>query len=364
MNKETNTEIRKGKTETWMAGVLCLALSCMILGGISGYVAGRSGTGKQEQISSGTSGTEIYEKAREQVVGIQTEADRKGTAGMNAADRISGTGCVITEDGYILTNYHVIEGAVSEDTGVNVLCQDGRNLQAVITGYEATLDLAVLKVDAKELTPVTTGDSDAVHVGDEVYTVGNSLGDMVFAQTKGTVSSPERVVTASIGGEQVPLNVFQMDIHINAGASGSPVYNSRGEVVGIVTAKYVANGLEGLGFALPVNDAMKAAQEMIREGGIPDPAGIGAEYNDPEDGARGAVIDTVVPGGCADQAGVNAGDIIVAVGHRSIKSAAELTAVVKKYRAGEETELTLVSSGETEKKKIVFDTADMVHDGT
>ena len=124
----------------------------------------------------------------------------------------------------------------------------------------------MIQTDAAGLCPVALGDSAALLVGEQVYAVGNSLGEPTLSLSGGIVSALDRVITAAISGEQVELQVFQMDAAVNSGSSGGPVYNDRGEVVGIVTAKYTSSGVEGLGFAIPINDAIQVAEALIRDG--------------------------------------------------------------------------------------------------
>jgi len=351
------------------AKIVCLCLVCALLGGAAGFFAAGAGRKRLEQrltdveaalaaqAGSALSGADIYDMACGQAVGIQTEyavANIFGTAIPGAA---SGTGFVISGDGYVLTNYHIVEKAVQSGTDVSVLLPDGSSAPARIIGCAPALDLAVVLPDAAGLRPVTVGDSAALRVGERVYAVGNNLGEPTLTLSAGTVSALDRVVTASIGGEQVSLRVFQMDTAINSGSSGGPVYNDRGEVVGIVTAKYTSSGVEGLGFAIPISDAMRAAEALIRDGFVRDLADLGAVLSDAPD-APGAAVDSLVPGGCGDRSGLLAGDVITAVDGRRVSGCGELAAVLKSYRAGDSAALTVVRGDKTLTLDVVFDAAE------
>ena len=212
-------------------------------------------------------GPEIYSLACQQAVGIRVEYSTVNLFGIAAPGTAYGSGCVISEDGLILTNYHIVEAAASPDGGdsaVTVLFSDGGSFPAVIAGVKPELDLAVLKIDTEGLDPIVPGDSSALRVGDSIFAIGNALGELAFTQTAGAVSALDREVNAEIGGQQVPIRVFQLDAAVNAGSSGGPVYNDRGQVVGIVFAKYSASGVEGLGFAIPINGLLLTARSLTQ----------------------------------------------------------------------------------------------------
>ena len=155
-----------------------------------------------------------------------------------------------------------------------VLTYDGTTYQATIVGVDEDNDIALLKVDASGVTPVTFGDSDSMTVGDTVYAVGNPLGELEFTMTSGMISALDRTITTSDGTDN-GINMFQIDAAVNAGNSGGPVYNTSGQVIGIVTAKYSSSGVEGLGFAIPVNDAVAIANDLMKNGTVTDRAQLG-----------------------------------------------------------------------------------------
>ena len=189
---------------------------------------------------------DVYDMACRQVVGVTSEITYTNFFGMRSSAAVSGSGFIITPDGYILTNYHVIEDAYKAGLDVTVIMYDGTRYPAQIVGVEADNDVAVLKIDADGLSAVTLGDSDSMRVGDTVYAVGNPLGELEFSMTTGHVSAKDRRIVTESNGDSISM--FQIDAAVNTGNSGGPVYNARGEVVGIVTAKYKSSGVEGIGF--------------------------------------------------------------------------------------------------------------------
>lgn len=183
---------------------------------------------------------------------------------MTSSAAVSGSGFIASSDGYIITNYHVIQNAYEGNFDINVMTHDGTKYIATVVGTEQDNDIAVLKIDAEGLNPVTFGDSDELAVGDTVYAVGNPLGELEFSMSTGHVSAKDRAITTEESA--TPINVFQIDAAVNSGNSGGPVYNDQGQVVGVVNAKYSATGVEGIGFAIPANDAVSIANDLITKG--------------------------------------------------------------------------------------------------
>ena len=316
------------------------------------------------EIDEQLSATAIYENACRQVVGISTEVSYRTYYGVGTGT-VTGTGFVVTEDGYILTNYHVVEAASKGNYPITVMFYNGDNYPATIVGYEDDgSDVAVLKINAEGLTPVTLGDSEQLQVGQTIFAVGNPLGELDYTMTRGMVSAMDREISTS--GDDGTINMFQIDAAVNSGNSGGPVYNMEGEVIGIVTAKYSDTyeemGIEGLGFAIPVNDAIAIANDLMENGYVRGKAYMGINtksysaataeyYNWP----MGAYVYAVVEGSCAESAGIQAGDIITAVNGNAVESVSDLQTVLKGYAAGQEAEITLYRSGSTLTVPIVFD---------
>jgi len=303
--------------------------------------------------------TEIYTLACSQTVGITTEITRTNAFGITSSASVTGSGFIYTADGYIITNYHVIEDADLGGYDVYVRLYTGDTYPATIVGSEPDNDIAVLKIDAEGLNPVAVGDSDKMQVGEWVYAVGNPLGELAYTMTFGMVSALDREISTE---ESTTINMFQIDAAVNSGNSGGPVYNSMGQVIGIVTAKYSSAGVEGLGFAIPINDAVSIAQELIEKGYVSGkaymgitvttvPSSVAQYYNMVE----GAFVYAVDENSCAAEAGLKVGDIITAIDNREVKSSSDLIAAKKKYRAGDTATLTVYRSGEYLDLSITFD---------
>ena len=373
------------------AKALCMCLVCALLGGIcgAGLMAGSMNDRiaameekleeqTKESLSIGQTSTTpapvsttttakpiaaIYDQACSEVVGITTEVTYTNFFGQTSSSAVSGSGFIVSEDGYILTNYHVIEYAYKGNYAVTVMLHDGTRYEASIVGVEDCNDIAVLKIDASGLDPVTFGDSDKLSVGDDVYAVGNPLGELEFSMTTGHVSALDRLITTDESTEAI--NMFQIDAAVNSGNSGGPVYNANGEVVGIVTAKYSDTGVEGLGFAIPINDAIKIANDLITKGYVTGKAYMGVTiderynsmysqyYNMP----IGAFVKSVEPGSCAENAGIQAGDIITRLGDVEITGYSDLKQAIKQYSAGDSAELELYRAGESRTITVIFDEA-------
>ena len=381
-----------------VVGIICLCLVCAILGGLAG--AGFMGKTLDERIDlleqthtenallsaaqavatpelsaeaahattvktdgAVMSASSIYDLACQQVVGVTTEVTYTNFFGMNSSSAVSGTGFIVSDDGYILTNYHVIELAAQNNKDVNVILYDGTRYTASIVGYEKYNDIAVLKIDAAGLNAVSFGDSSSISVGDEVYAVGNPLGELDFSMSTGHVSALDRAITSDESG--IAINMFQIDAAVNSGNSGGPVYNTSGEVIGIVTAKYADTGVEGLGFAIPVNDAVSIASDLITKGYVTGKAYMGVTidqrynslysqyYNMP----LGAYVYSVEAGSCAERAGLQPKDIITALGDYEVTGYTDLTSALHNFSAGDTAEISVYRGGEDITLTIIFDEA-------
>lgn len=304
---------------------------------------------------------DLYDMACQQVVGITTEVTYTNYFGMRTSSAVSGSGFIITADGYIMTNYHVIEDAYRAGINVNVILHDGTRYKAQIVGVESDNDVAILKVDADGLSPVTLGNSESMRVGDTIYAVGNPLGELEFSMTTGHVSAKDRRIVTESNGDSISM--FQIDAAVNSGNSGGPVYNARGEVVGIVTAKYKSSGVEGIGFAIPINDAANIAKDLLTTGYVTGKAHLGVSANTKYNEMYaqyygwpvGAYVDSVEPGGCAEAAGIMSGDIITRVGSYQIRRYDDLRSAVKQYAAGETVELDFYRADSSYTVPVTFD---------
>ena len=292
---------------------------------------------------------EVYAANVNATVGITT-AVTTNYWGFQTTSAASGSGFVLTDDGYILTNYHVIE----DSTSITVSTYDGTAYDAELIGYDASNDIAVLKVEAVNLTPVIIGDSDNMNVGDTVLAIGNPLGELTFSMTQGIVSAMDRQVTFSTG---TTMNLIQTDCSINSGNSGGALFNLYGEVVGITNAKYSNNGsaeasIESIGFAIPINDVIGIVESIIEKGYISKPyIGVSVtnvsqemqSYGLPE----GAAVKTITEDSPCEKAGLQVNDIITAVNDQKITGSNDLVAVVSDAQVGDILELTVYRMGNT-----------------
>lgn len=274
----------------------------------------------------------------------------------------AGSGFIISEDGYIVTNYHVIDGANS----ITVTLNDGSQHEATLIGGEETNDVAVLKIhNITGLTPVMLGDSDDLVVGETVCTIGNALGALSFSQTSGGVSATDRSVTMSDGAV---INMIQTDCTINSGNSGGPLFDSYGRVVGITSAKYSNNGsagqasIEGIGFAIPINDVIAIITDYIQYGYVTGRpymgvscADITQQYQQVFGWPAGVYINEVEAGSCAQTAGLKQGDIITKINDAAITGTAQMISVKNSYRAGDTVQITVFRSGEYLTLSMTFD---------
>jgi serine protease Do len=274
----------------------------------------------------------------------------------------AGSGFIISEDGYIVTNYHVIDGASS----IEVTLYNGESYEAKLIGGEEVADVAVLKIDGiSGLTPVVLGDSDQLVVGETVSTIGNALGAYSYSQTSGSVSATGRSVTMSDG---TVMNMIQTDCTINSGNSGGPLFDQYGRVVGITSAKLSSGSdtsvatIEGMGFAIPLNDVIDIITDYMQYGYVTGRPYMGitvatveSQYQQVFSWPAGVYVNSVEDGSCAQAAGLKVGDIITKVGDTEVTSMAELSSAKNTYKAGETTTLTVYRSGETITLTITFD---------
>ncbi len=313
------------------------------------------------QLSDGSTLTpaQVYANNVSAVVGISNESTTYNIFGQVSESASSGSGFIISSDGEILTNYHVIEGAQT----LTVTLYDGSEYTAQVLGYEASSDVALIKINAENLSTVTLGNSSDLYVGAEVAAIGNPLGELTYSLNVGYISSMER----SVNTDGTPINMMQIDVSINSGNSGGPLFDMQGNVVGINTAKYSGSTtsgttIEGIGFAIPIDDVKSILDELRENGAVLNRAYIGItpssvtsseaqRYNIP----LGVYVESVQQGSCGETAGLKRGDIITALDSYEIESYEDLAAALKKYRAGDEAVLTVYRSGNTLTLEIVFD---------
>ena len=276
----------------------------------------------------------------------------------------SGTGFVIDSNGFILTNDHVISDADVDGGRIDVQLNDGTTLKATIVGRDSSYDLAVLKIDRRGLTALTFGDSDEVAVGDAVIAIGSPLG-LSGTVTLGIVSAKDRAVTAGEdAGDNSYINAIQTDAAINPGNSGGPLVNSAGAVIGVNSAiatlgsSFLSSqsGSIGLGFAIPINQARKTAEQLIKTGKATYPVvGISVDMQYAGDGAKIAdTANAIVPGGPAAKAGLRAGDLITKFNDRTITTPEELIVSIRSQNVGDKVEIEYIRSGKTLKATLIL----------
>lgn len=298
----------------------------------------------------------VAEKVLPSVAGITVTYQISSLFGGNSTGEATGSGIIVSEDGYIVTNNHVISSdtssyyySVSEATKITVnLYNDTETYEATVVGTDAYTDLAVLKIEKDGLTSAVIGDSDSLKVGEFVMAVGNPLG-MDYSVTTGVVSALDREIETTDG---TVYNAIQTDAAINSGNSGGALVNSKGEVIGINSVKYSGTGVEGIGFAIPISSATTIIDQLIEFQSVKRPyIGIygssvdsttAKRYNLPE----GIYVESVEEGSSAEKAGLQQADIITAIEGQEVKSVNELNKVKYTYNIGDTITLKVYRSGE------------------
>ncbi|MCX6811720.1 MAG: trypsin-like peptidase domain-containing protein [Candidatus Berkelbacteria bacterium] len=314
---------------------------------------------------------DAVEKVNPSVVSIIATAEVPGFFNTTTTERSAGTGFIITSDGLIMTNKHVVSNASAKYV---VYLNSGKSYSATIQSTDPFNDLAVIKIDAKDLPVVSFGDPEDMKIGQTVIAIGNALGEFQNTVTTGVLSAKERSITASdtTGASQETLDgLLQTDAAINSGNSGGPLLNLEGQVVGVNVA--VAQQAQNIGFAIPSTIAQSAMESIKRTGKIVRPY-LGVRYvslNPDISKSNNISVDygayvysnslgqpAVVAGGPADQAGIKQGDIIIAVNGEKIDSTHSLTRLLQKYQPNDEIELTYQRNGQENKTKVKLSSTD------
>lgn len=282
--------------------------------------------------------SEIVENEKAGVVAIATDVELMTSFG-RYVESAAGSGFIISEDGYVATNNHVVEGG----TSINVILDDGEIFPAEIVGTDPLNDVAVLKMDADDydFQPVVMGNSDDLKVGELAIAIGNPTGTLSGSVTAGIISALERNITV----EGLEMTLLQTDAAINSGNSGGALFNSRGEVIGINTAKLSLGGnsiYEGLGFAIPINTAKPIIESLVHYGYVKDRTEIGIISKDitmgsmfDPDQKRAVLIHEVVKGSPAEKAGLKANDIIYEFDGREVQTVMDINNQKKDKKPGD-----------------------------
>ena len=368
---------KKGSTG---ARITALVLSCALVGGAMGF----GGSALQNHLAAkdkdtdeeSTQASVVYEGSRESsiiniaqidtskqmtpaevyaqnvnsTVGIRTSITTNYW-GYQTQSAAAGSGFILSADGYVLTNYHVVENSDS----ITVSLYNGEEYDATLVGCDQSNDIAVLKIDAEGLTPVVLGDSDNLNVGDQVVAIGNPLGELTFSLTTGAVSALNREVTLS---SNVTMDLIQTDCAINSGNSGGALFNLYGEVIGITNAKYSSSSsgseasIDNIGFAIPMNHVKNIVKSIIETGSITKPY-IGVTVTAVSSEAQayglptGAAVRSVEEDSPAAKGGLEANDIITEVNGTAITSSSDLVSYVGEQAPGDELKLKVYRQGKT-----------------
>lgn len=385
----TDTPVQPKKHHGGVGRVVALILSCAVISAACGFggailAQNSSRTGKTTvQQSNRTAATvsvkkvdgqtlmspaEVYASTVNSVVSINCSAVSTNIFGQQTESASSGSGFIYTADGYIVTNQHVVANASS----INVTLYNGDTYPATLVGSDSDYDVAVLKIDAKDLPAVTLGSSTDVNVGDTVMAIGNPLGELTFSMSQGIVSCVNRAINV----EGTPFNMIQVDASINPGNSGGPLMNLYGEVVGIVSAKYSSYAnttVEGLGFAIPINDVQSIIKDIIENGSVGNKAymaitagtmtqQMAAQYK--INATEGVFVYSVEDGGAGDKAGLKLGDVITKLNDTQITSMEDLSAAKKNFKAGDTVTLTVLRDGQEITTQLTFDAQPQTTDDT
>ena len=317
----------------------------------------------QTALTKGSAVTSIAKLVGPSIVGIRmtVSAQSKNRATVSNSQQSEGSGIIYSKDGYIITNYHVVSSAdiksgVSSSTVLEVFLPDGREAKARFVGGDSVTDLAVIKIDLTNLQAAEFGESSKLEVGELAVAIGNPLG-MEFAGsvTVGVVSALNRQLSSE------SLNLIQTDAAINPGNSGGALVNSQGQVIGINSAKIVITGVEGLGFAIPIDEAKPIISQLLTFGyikgrpligidGIDITTTLARNYNLPV----GLYVTTVTPGSGAEKAGIIKGDVLTMMANKTITSITDLDSIKTAYKAGDTVNATIVRNGVTMTLKITF----------
>lgn len=358
---------------------LCVVVSALFGFGGS-YLAnalngGHSGSSKTASVSkngykledaTGSKMTvqEVTNKTKDSVVEIKTESVSADAWMQQYVTEGAGSGVVMTADGYIMTNNHVIDGA----SKITVTTSDDKEYEAKLVGTDSITDIAVLKISAKNLTPATYGNSDQLAVGDMAVAIGNPLGELGGTVSAGIISALDREL--AIDGKTMTL--LQTDASINPGNSGGGLFNGDGQLIGIVVAKSSGSNVEGLGFAIPINKAADVAQQLMDKGYVSDQPSTGMSYSESSQGngtaqffgnsqdsqsqsSSAAVYIQEVTGTNAKKAGFQSGDLVYAVDGTRITSFNTLSSIVTSHKVGDKLTYTIVRGNQTKEIKLTLE---------
>lgn len=378
---EAPSQTRSAKKPLGAAGLSALLLTAVVLGGtvsgvsvyqlmearrpviysesVTAQLNREPQTTQVQHQDAGYTPRQIADKASAAVVAINTTSLRQGLFGQVGAVEGAGSGVLISADGYIVTNNHVV--ARSNEITVNLA--NGEMKQARVIGQDPATDLAVIKIEGEQLPYLDMGDSTQVHAGDQVVAIGNPLGELEGSVTVGYISATNRTVSVKEedGSIQTMFGLFQTDAAINRGNSGGALINRSGELIGINTVKTAAPGVEGLGFAIPTQTVKPIVSDLIQFGQIQDRPSLGIsglsirpELAKEFDYPQGIYVREVLEGGPAAQAGIHKGDILTALNGHKVRTISDINGIKAQLKAGQEITLSIYRAGETHEVKLTL----------
>lgn len=352
---------RKNNSNKWMIAILVIVLSggCGFAGSLLANHFTHSDGITVQQNNAGFDGTieaidvsDVVKSCLPTVVEIQTET---ASSGNNPFQQYvmqgAGSGVIVAENGYIVTNHHVIDGA----TSINVITTSGKEYEGKVIGSDAQTDLAIVKIEDKNLPYATLGDSTKLNVGDTSIAIGNPLGSLGGTVTTGIISALNREIT--IEGETMTL--LQTDAAINPGNSGGGLFDAKGNLIGIVNAKQSAAGIEGLGFAIPISDALPILDDLAKNGHVTSRPALNLSLTDITNANSsllepGVYIVQIVPGGAADEAGLKKADRILTFDGQEITSSTEVKSILRKHKIGDKIEIVVDRNGDKITKTVTL----------
>ena len=372
VKKQKVKKPKKPASKGFVAAMLIVSILCSAaLGFGGGYLAnnmnktssGSININKVEASNTSSSGkstanttSDIVKKTADSVVEIATEGVKTGSFAQQYVVKGAGSGVIISEDGYIITNHHVIEGANS----VTVTLRDGNtSYTAAVIGSDSDNDIAHLKVDAKGLTPATFGDSSKLAVGDYVVAIGNPLGELGGTVTDGIISALARDVTI----EDQNMTLLQTNAQISPGNSGGGLFNANGELIGIVNAKDSATEVEGIAFAIPINNVLDIIDDLKSYGYVTGKIDLGMQLTDitSKDTAfyygvnqTGCYVLSVTRGSNAETAGFTTGDLITKVNGTSVSTSADVEKALENSKVGDNVKFTVYRNGTTKDLSLIL----------
>ena len=372
VKKQKVKKPKKPASKGFVAAMLIVSILCSAaLGFGGGYLAnnmnktssGSININKVEASNTSSSGkstanttSDIVKKTADSVVEIATEGVKTGVFAQQYVVKGAGSGVIISEDGYIITNHHVIEGANS----VTVTLRDGNtSYTAAVIGSDSDNDIALLKVDATGLTPATFGDSSKLAVGDYVVAIGNPLGELGGTVTDGIISALARDVTI----EDQNMTLLQTNAQISPGNSGGGLFNANGELIGIVNAKDSATEVEGIAFAIPINNVLDIIDDLKSYGYVTGKIDLGMQITDitSKDTAfyygvnqTGCYVLSVTRGSNAETAGFTTGDLITKVNGTSVSSSADVEKALENSKVGDNVKFTVYRNGTTKDLSLIL----------